>query len=229
MGQCNEGSGHPGPGGATGPAGQDANRELIEEIVRRELAAHRRSAQRLAEAAGPPRPVPTDPRQDSRPEADSLFNPAFVDVPPDVKRRARDNRLEVSTGDVKSAWRQIDWRQMPIFPLNGGTAILCQEMDFMQALPHLGTARVAYHAKENWVCREYGFVFAAIVAAELQCNAGIVCDDEGHHLYSFVPVIAHRNDVAVKILIVEPQGDTVVEHTDPDAHYVGRAGFALLI
>ena len=27
---------------------------------------------------GPPRPVPTDPRQDSRPEARSLFNPAFV-------------------------------------------------------------------------------------------------------------------------------------------------------
>ena len=185
----------------------------------------------VREVAGDPRPIPVDPRRDPRPGADSLFNPAFVDVPAPLKQRARDGREAFPTSDVLAAWRETDWREMPMMPLVGGVAYLARKEDFLEALPHLGTAKVAYHAGQNWVCREYGFVFATIVAAELECNAGIVCDSEGHHLYSFVPVYTKDADggVSVECLIVEPQADAVVAHTDPRAHYVGRKGFALLI
>ena len=179
-----------------------------------------------ADAAAAPHPVPTDPRHDSRPDPSRLFSRDFVDVPDEVRARCIRNRAVVSTGVVYEAWAATDWHAMRLLPLVGASCILAQRKDFLEALPHLGTARVAYHAERNWVCREYGFVFAAIVAAELECNAGIVCDDEGHHLYSFVPVLS---DGQVECLIVEPQADRVVPHTDPSAHYVGKTGFALLI
>ena len=174
------------------------------------------------------KPIPTDPHQDSRPDADSLFNPAFVDVPPALKQRCRANRKAVSTGRVEEAWRAGEWRHMPIMPLNGATTIIPAEADFMEALPHLGTARVAYHASENFVCRNYSTMFASIVAAELWVNVMMVCDDEGHHMYSAVPVAAPDGQ-AVKILIIEPQGDSVVPHTDPGRHYVGAKGLAIVV
>ena len=116
-------------------------------------------------------------------------------------------------------------------PLNGGTTIVCREQDFLDALPHLGTAKVAYHMEENFVCRNYSTAFATIVAAELECNVMMVCDDEGHHMYSAVPVLAQPDAPGqhVKILIIEPQGDSVVPHTNPGEHYVGRTGFALVV
>ena len=178
-----------------------------------------------------PRPVPVDPRSDSRPEARSIFNPAFVDVPEAVRKACVGNRRAVSTGDVKEAWRHTDWFEMPIVPLNGATTIVCREEDFMGALPHLGTAKLAYHAEENFVCRNYSTLFASVVAAELECNVALVCDDLGHHMYSAVPVLANAGQPGqhVGFLIIEPQGDCVVPHTDPGRHYVGKAGFALLV
>ena len=210
------------------------------KLVEAQTATQKREAEEgrccyEAAAAGAPKAIPTDPRQDPRPEAMRLFNPAFVDVPEDVRQRCIRQRQSVATALVRAAWGKTDWRHMAMMPLIGSTAMLPFKSHFMDALPHLGTAKVAYHARENWVCREYGFAFAVIVAAELQCNAGIVCDTDGHHLYSFVPVLrggAYSGAVGeedVECLIIEPQGDVVVPHTDPDRHYVGKAGFALLI
>ena len=179
------------------------------------------------ERAGAPRPVPTDPRRDDRPDADRLFSRAFVDVPDPIKQAARKHRRVVGTEDVKEAWREGGWGHMPIVPLNGASTIVCREADFMAALPHLGTRKVAYHMQENFVCRNYSTAFATIVAAELWCNVMMVCDDLGHHMYSAVPVLA--DDESVKVLIIEPQGDSVVPHTDPGRHYVGQAGFALVV
>ena len=175
----------------------------------------------------PPRPVPTDPRQDSRPEAESIFSKAFVDVPRHLKDHLRKNRRIVSTGDVKEAWRESEWGHFPIIPLNGGSTIVPAKDDFLQALPHLGTSRIAYHAQENFVCRNYSTLFASVVAAELWCNVAMVCDDSGHHMYSAVPVLASTG--RVEILVIEPQGDTVVPHTDPTLHYTGQQGFAIVV
>ena len=169
-----------------------------------------------------------DPRHDPRPEAASLFNPAFVSVPSTLRSMLVATRKIVKTEFVVDAWAEADWGAMQMTPLVGKMSILARKEHFLKALPHLGTSKVAYHARQNWVCREYGFVAAAIVAAELEVNAGIVCDFDGHHLYSFVPVVIEAK-LKPEILIIEPQTDRVVKHTDPSAHYVGKAGFALLI
>ena len=172
---------------------------------------------------------PVDPRTDPRPDASVLFNPAVVTLPDELRARIRKTRVRgIPVEQVRNAWRRSDWKEMPFFPLIGEYATLVRKADFLEALPHLGTNLVKYSADHNWVCREYGFVFAAMTAAELWVQAGIVCDTEGHHLYSFVPVVqGSQNDV--EILIVEPQLDRVVPHTDPQDHYVGKSGVAMLI
>lgn len=164
--------------------------------------------------------------KDLRPEALNLFNKEFVDVPLPMREVAIGSRLPFQTEDIDKAWGVGQWH-MSLTPLVGPTAIIVGEEDFMRCLPHLGSAKVAYNAKKNWVCRQYGFIFASIVSAALECNVGIICDFDGHHFYSFVPV---HNNHKIKILIIEPQSDTVVYHTDPKHHYTGdRAGFAILI
>ena len=162
----------------------------------------------------------------ARADASKLFNPEFVDIPGNVRAEAIESRIPVHTAEIQGAWRTGGWK-MPLVPLIGASAIVVDRRQFEAALPHLGTSKVAYSAKRNWVCREYGFVFAAIVAAELQCNVGIVCDVDSEHLYSMVPV---HNGGKVEILIIEPQTDSVVTHTDAAHHYSGDpVGFALLI
>ena len=180
----------------------------------------------MAAEAGP-RPVPTDPRRDSRPDADSIFNPAFVDIPAELKDKIRAGRKVVSTADVQDAWRESDWRRMLLMALNGGTVIVPDEDVFMEVLPHLGTKRIAYHAEENFVCRNYSTLFASVVAAELWVNVIMVCDEAGHHMYSAVPVLGSHDEV--RILVIEPQGDSVVPHTDAARHYTGLTGFALMV
>ena len=41
-----------------------------------------------------------DPRRDTRHDADSIFNPAFGDVPDPVEQSARDHRRTVPINDV---------------------------------------------------------------------------------------------------------------------------------
>ena len=54
-----------------------------------------------------------DPRRDTRPEADSIFNPAFVDVPDDLKRNARCHRRTLPVMDVIAAWSRCEWGTWP--------------------------------------------------------------------------------------------------------------------
>ena len=167
-----------------------------------------------------------DPRTDSRPEARSIFNPAFVDVREDVRKAAVDSRKPISINEIKSAWQKTDWGHMPYESMTGETALVVSEKEFLDALPHLGTDKIAYHAAENFVCREYGFLGSVVVAAELECASGIVCDFSGQHLYCQTPV---HYEGQVKVLVWEPQADQVVWHTDPERHYVGKRGYAILI
>lgn len=179
------------------------------------------------ESAGPPA---QDPPHDTRPEAEGIFNPAFVDVPADVKERARESRRVVPIEDMRSAWFGCDWGHIAYVPLVGGEATLMRKGDFLMALPHLGTDRVAYHASENFVCREYGFLGAVVVAAELWASSGIVCDSAGHHLYCQTPVWSPDDDGSPRVEVVwEPQACVEVEHVDVARHYTGKTGFALLI
>ena len=180
---------------------------------------------------GPMLDAAVDPRRDTRPDADGIFNPAFVDVPESLKQAARDHRRTLSVNDVYDAWRRCEWRHLFLLPLVGETATLARKADFTAALPHLGTKLVAYHANENFVCREYGFLGAVVVAAELWANTGIVCDLGGHHLYCQTPVWSPDDDGSpfVEVLVWEPQADEVVPHVDVARHYTGRQGFALLI
>ena len=172
-----------------------------------------------------------DPRRDTRPDADSIFNAALVDVPEALKQSARDHRRTVHVNDVRAAWTRCEWEHMAYVPLIGETATLARKADFTAALPHLGTKLVAYHANENFVCREYGFLGAVVVAAELWANTGIVCDDTGRHLYCQTPVWSPNDDGTpfVETLVWEPQADEVVPHVDVARHYTGRQGFAILI
>ena len=176
-----------------------------------------------------------DPPHDPRPEAEGIFTPAFVDVPAEVKARARSERRVLPISDVRAAWHRCDWGHMAYLPLVGGEATLARKGDFLAALPHLGTDRVAYHAGENFVCREYGFLGAVVVAAELWVNSGIVCDSAGHHLYCQTPVWSPANPYydgtphVVEVVVWEPQACAVVEHVDVARHYTGKTGFALLI
>ena len=172
-----------------------------------------------------------DPRRDTRPDADGIFNPAFVNVPDAVKQSARDHRRTLPISDVYEAWTRCEWGHMAYVPLIGETAMLARKADFTAALPHLGTKLVVYHANENFVCREYGFLGAVVVAAELWANTGIVCDDTGRHLYCQTPVWSPDDDGTpfVETLVWEPQTDEVVPHVDVARHYTGRQGFAILI
>ena len=172
-----------------------------------------------------------DPPHDPRPEAEGIFTPAFVDVPAEVKARARSERRVLPISDVRAAWHRCEWGHMAYLPLVGGEATLARKGDFLAALPHLGTDRVAYHAGENFVCREYGFLGAVVVAAELWVNSGIVCDSAGHHLYCQTPVWSPDDDGSprVEVVVWEPQACAVVEHVDVARHYTGKTGFALLI
>lgn len=176
-------------------------------------------------------PPAEDPPHDTRPEAEGIFNPAFVDVPADLKAGARESRQAVPIEDVRAAWFGCEWGHMAYVPLVGEQATLARKGDFLAALPHLGTDRVAYHAGENFVCREYGFLGAVVVAAELWASSGIVCDNSGHHLYCQTPVWIPDDDGSprVEIVVWEPQACVVVEHVDVARHYTGKSGFALLI
>ena len=117
-------------------------------------------AEAIAGAVGPTFDEAVDPRRDTRPDADSIFNPAFVDVPEALKQSARDHRRTLPVQDVCAAWARCEWGHMAFLPLIGETAMLARKADFTAALPHLGTKLVAYHAAENFVCREYGFLGA---------------------------------------------------------------------
>ena len=68
---------------------------------------------------------------------------------PDVARPGRARRvdaLRVGAPGLRAAHRR--------------DGELARKADFTAALPHLGTKLVAYHANENFVCREYGFLGA---------------------------------------------------------------------
>ena len=183
------------------------------------------------DSAGPMFVAAVDPRRDPRPTADGIFNPALVDVPEALKQSAREHRRTVHITSVHAAWTRCEWGHMAYVPLIGLEATLARKADFTAALPHLGTKLVAYHANENFVCREYGFLGAVVVAAELWANTGIVCDDTGRHLYCQTPVWSPDDDGTpfVETLVREPQADEVVPHVDVARHYTGRQGFAILI
>ena len=122
---------------------------------------------------GPAFEEAVDPRRDTRPDADGIFNPAFVDVPESLKQSARDHRRTLPISDVYEAWARCEWGHMAYVPLVGETATLARKADFTAALPHLGTKLVAYHVSENFVCREYGFLGAVVVEAESEAAAKV--------------------------------------------------------
>ena len=119
-----------------------------------------------------------DPRRDTRPEADGIFNPAFVDVPDDLKRSARSHRRPLPVMDVIAAWSRSERGHMACLPPVGEEAMLASKADFTAALPHLGTGRVAYYAAENFVCREYGFLGA--VHPHREGGPGVRSDTDPH-------------------------------------------------
>ena len=49
-----------------------------------------------------------DPRRDTRPDADSIFNAAFVDIPEPLKQSARDHRRTLPAQDVCAAWTRYE-------------------------------------------------------------------------------------------------------------------------
>lgn len=155
-----------------------------------------------------------------------LFNREIVTITKEQRDDAISHRWIAQTKDVMMEWDAGEWK-MPMIPLVGPTSILIEEHSFLDALPELGTDHLAYNAKQNWVCRQFGFAAAVVVSAALEVNVGIIVDVDGEHLYSFIPVYRGED---IKILVFEPQLDRVVEHTDPQHHYTGdRAGYALLI
>ena len=119
-----------------------------------------------------------DPRRDSRPEADGIFSPAFVDVPDDLKRSARSHRRTLPVMDVIAAWSRSEWGHMAYLSPVGEEAMLASKADFTAALPHLGTGRVAHYAAENFVCREYGFLGA--VHPHREGGPGVRSDTDPH-------------------------------------------------
>ena len=174
-------------------------------------------------AAGPDH----DPIHDSRPDASSLFSPAFVNIPFDVRTRARAERKERPLSDLITAWEKCGWNKMSFIPLIGEKAWVVREPDFDAALPHLGTALVAYSTAHSFVCRNYSTAFATIVCAELWVNCGMICDEGGHHMYNAVPVVQADDTVAIRV--VEPQADQEVPGLDPARHYDGKRGFCLIV
>ena len=181
---------------------------------------------------GPMFVAAADPRRDTRPDADGIFNPAFVDVPEALKQSARDHRRTLPISDVHAAWTRCEWGHMAYIRVphrRDGDA-------GAQGRLHGGAAAPGHEARRvprerELQCREYGFLGAVVAAAELWANTGIVCDDTGRHLYCQTPVWSPDDDGTpfVDILIWEPQADEVVPHVDVARYYTGRQGFAILI
>ena len=66
---------------------------------------------------GPTFDEAVDPRRDTRPDADSIFNPAFVDVPESLKQSAREHRRTLPISEVCEAWARCEWGHMAYVPL----------------------------------------------------------------------------------------------------------------
>ena len=62
----------------------------------------------FADAAAPTFDEAVDPRRDPRPDADGIFNPAFVDLPEVLKQSARDHRRTLPISDVHAAWTRYE-------------------------------------------------------------------------------------------------------------------------
>ena len=77
------------------------------DTPRMPVAEHRRrlanSLFQITNGFGPMFDEAVDPRRDTRPDADSIFNPAFVDVPEPLKQSARDHRRTLPVQDVCAA------------------------------------------------------------------------------------------------------------------------------
>lgn len=168
-----------------------------------------------------------DPIRDNRPPARKLFNPEFVTIAGSEADIVFDNSIIKPASEVQSAWRACQWHSIPMLNMVGEKIRVADAEDFDMVLPDLGTNRVRYSTEGNWVCREFALAFAAIVAAELAVNVGVVCDFGGEHMYNFVPLTYERN--TVRIAIVEPQADRFVLNLDPVHHYDGEKGLAFLV
>ena len=167
-----------------------------------------------------------DPHQDPRPPARVLFNPEYVRMGADLRNAVRVSSRKVGAEDVTDAWQAAEWHDIPDLSLTGLEMRVADHVAFPSVLPYIGTNRVAYSMKDNWVCRQYALAFASVVSAFLAVNVGIVCDESGHHMYNWIPL---HTDGKVKAYIVEPQLDEIVVHLNPQHHYVGKTGFALVV
>lgn len=168
-----------------------------------------------------------DPARDSRADAATLFNPSVVDISPQLRAAIRSRVQKRSTGDVWEAWAKCPWSHIQLIPTIGAHAQIIRDHDLAAALPHLGTAMVAYSAAREFVCRSYSAAFATVVTAELSANCGMIFDEGGHHAYSAVPTVL--DDGSIGIRVVEPQADQIVTALDPARHYDGMRGFCILI
>ena len=77
-----------------------------------------------------------DPRRDTRPDADGIFNPAFVDLPEALKQSARDHRRTVHVNDVHAAGTRCEWGHMAYVPLIGETAMLARKKETLRRVIH---------------------------------------------------------------------------------------------
>ena len=219
---------------------REAVHEALGEIVKRleasakaGLLASRVAAEyplRMRGTVGPEH----DPVGDTRPEAFHLFNETFFPISAEERAEVRAGVMDVDAETVARAWRECPWHALTEINTTGPTVRVPFLEDVERILRKFGTNRVRYSMKEGWVCRDYAAAFAAAYVALTSAAAGIVMDFSGEHSYNAVPVrVKMETDAggyrAVRWAIIEPQADEVVPNLDPERHYAGTRGFAVLI
>ena len=170
-----------------------------------------------------------DPTTDSRPPATILYNPEVVTIPEELQVKLHASRVRFDTRLALQAWRAGEWGHMPMTPLNGRETVAADNALVKEMLPHVGTSLARYSANEEHVCRDYTVEFCGIYKAFSWCQAAMVCDTGGGHMYAAVPIVLPHisGEPSITWDVIEPQTDGIVKHLNPQRHYVGE-GFAIL-
>ena len=192
-----------------------------------ELGERQRKGWDAAGAAGPEH----DPPHDTRPEAWRLFDPRYFPVPDELRERIRRERVSAPAEAVAEAWRKCEWHRLQEINTVGSMISVARQEDMEELIGYLGTDRVRYSMRENFVCRDYADVWAGAYVAFATCPAAVVMDFSGRHSYNAVPVMVPTEGGSreVRWVVVEPQADQVVAHLDPPHHYTGATGLIMLL
>ena len=145
-------------------------------------------------------------------------------IPDKLKDDLKDNYVEYSAGDIRSAWQaNTDYAHLQLLQIDSKYRALRTE-DWKKVMNDSDTRTQKYIA-DFYDCNHFAFLFKAEVGLLLVNGCGLVLDFSGQHAFNVAVIGDDSKKPAFRF--IEPQGDNwIIANSKP---YYNLKGQGLII